>query len=121
MTEAALLAAILANPEDDAPQLIFADWLDERGSAWDNERAEFLRIRLEIKRCQLCGGKKFIANNAPFGWPSCLVCSGKVIREYDLRRIIPREFMRPILRSLYPLPDLQKPLPVSAENLSGTT
>jgi uncharacterized protein (TIGR02996 family) len=29
--EAAFLNAILANPEDDAPRLVYADWLEERG------------------------------------------------------------------------------------------
>ncbi len=27
----AMLAAILADPDDDGPRLVFADWLDERG------------------------------------------------------------------------------------------
>jgi uncharacterized protein (TIGR02996 family) len=40
MNEAAFIRAILASPEDDAPRLIFADWLDERG----DPRAEYLRL-----------------------------------------------------------------------------
>ncbi len=36
----ALLAAILANPDDDAPRLIFCDWLEEHG---EDERARFIR------------------------------------------------------------------------------
>jgi uncharacterized protein (TIGR02996 family) len=32
-TEAALLAAIRAAPDDDAPRLVYADWLTERGDA----------------------------------------------------------------------------------------
>ena len=31
MTEAELLAAIHADPRDDAPRLVYADWLLERG------------------------------------------------------------------------------------------
>jgi uncharacterized protein (TIGR02996 family) len=37
----AFLQAILENPDDDSPRLIFADWLEERG---DKERAEFIRV-----------------------------------------------------------------------------
>ncbi len=41
MTEAdAFLAAIIANPDDDLPRLVFADWLDEHD---DSLRAEFIR------------------------------------------------------------------------------
>jgi uncharacterized protein (TIGR02996 family) len=44
-TEQALLTAILANPDDDAPRLIYADWLDENGQP---ERAEFIRVQCEL-------------------------------------------------------------------------
>ena len=30
MTERDFIVEILANPDDDVPRLIFADWLDER-------------------------------------------------------------------------------------------
>ena len=40
--EAALLAAILAAPDDSAPWLVYADWLDERG----RPAAGFIRERL---------------------------------------------------------------------------
>lgn len=43
----AFLDAIAAAPEDDAPQLVFADWLDERGDA---AAAELLRLRVERRR-----------------------------------------------------------------------
>jgi uncharacterized protein (TIGR02996 family) len=39
------LADILANPRDDAPRLVFADWLEEHGQA---ERAEFIRAQIEL-------------------------------------------------------------------------
>lgn len=32
-TELGLLRAILENPEDDTPRLMYADWLDENGFA----------------------------------------------------------------------------------------
>lgn len=40
-----LLAAIRANKADDAPRLVYADWLDERGQV---ERAEFVRAQCEL-------------------------------------------------------------------------
>lgn len=44
-TEAAFLAAIIENSQDDSPRLIFADWLEEQGQV---ERAEFIRIQCRI-------------------------------------------------------------------------
>jgi uncharacterized protein (TIGR02996 family) len=40
--DAAFLADILAHRDDDAPRLIYADWLDDHG---DSERAEFIRLQ----------------------------------------------------------------------------
>jgi uncharacterized protein (TIGR02996 family) len=41
----ALLAAIQAAPDDDAPRLVYADWLDENG---DPDLAEFIRLQVEL-------------------------------------------------------------------------
>jgi uncharacterized protein (TIGR02996 family) len=43
----ALLRSVLAAPDDDAPRLIYADWLDEHG---DPARAEFIRAQVELAR-----------------------------------------------------------------------
>src|SRR4051812_1418443 len=43
----ALLASIHATPDDDAPRLVFADWLDEHG---EPERAEFIRLQVAQRR-----------------------------------------------------------------------
>src|SRR3954452_23480399 len=46
MSDAApFLAAVRAHPDDDAPRLVYADWLDERGDA---DRAEFIRVQCEL-------------------------------------------------------------------------
>lgn len=42
---AALLAAILANPDDDTVRVVFADYLQEHG---DDARAEFIRVQIEL-------------------------------------------------------------------------
>jgi uncharacterized protein (TIGR02996 family) len=41
------LAQIVAQPEEDTPRLIYADWLDEEG---DVARAEFIRVQTERAR-----------------------------------------------------------------------
>jgi uncharacterized protein (TIGR02996 family) len=46
-TEAQLLAAVEANPEDDAPRLAHAEWLAKNGQ---RERAEFIRLQLRSDR-----------------------------------------------------------------------
>ena len=43
----ALMAAILANPDEDTPRLVLADWLDEHGDKHDQARAEFIRLQIE--------------------------------------------------------------------------
>lgn len=45
--EKAFLKAVCWNPADDAPRLIYADWLEEHGQA---ERAEFIRLQIELER-----------------------------------------------------------------------
>lgn len=47
----ALLATILAHPDDDLPRLVFADFLEESGDA---ERAEFIRVQCELARMEPC-------------------------------------------------------------------
>jgi uncharacterized protein (TIGR02996 family) len=41
--EDAFLRAIVANPADDAPRLVYADWLEERGDPDSEAKAAFLR------------------------------------------------------------------------------
>jgi uncharacterized protein (TIGR02996 family) len=44
-TGAALLRAVVENPDDDGVRLVYADWLDEQG---DPERAEFIRVQVRL-------------------------------------------------------------------------
>jgi uncharacterized protein (TIGR02996 family) len=41
----AFLQAILTEPDDDTPRLVYADWLDEHG---DPARAEFIRVQIAL-------------------------------------------------------------------------
>lgn len=43
----AFLADIIEHPDDDAPRLIYADWLEDHGDA---SRAEFIRVQCELAR-----------------------------------------------------------------------
>ena len=51
------LDAILANPGDDLPRLVYADWLEENG---ESERAEYIRLAINNPhkdyycRCDMC-------------------------------------------------------------------
>jgi uncharacterized protein (TIGR02996 family) len=48
MTHAdAFLQAVVAEPDDDAPRLVFADWLEDHG---DEARAEFIRAQVELAK-----------------------------------------------------------------------
>jgi uncharacterized protein (TIGR02996 family) len=40
------IQTIIANPDDDAPRLIYADWLEEQG----DPRGEFIRIQCELAK-----------------------------------------------------------------------
>ncbi len=48
--EQAFLEDIRANPADDTPRLIFADWLTDRNQSGDADRADFIRLQ-----CRLAG------------------------------------------------------------------
>jgi uncharacterized protein (TIGR02996 family) len=50
MTDEAFLQAITAAPHDDAPRLVYADWLDEHGSPAGAARAEFIRAQVALAR-----------------------------------------------------------------------
>jgi uncharacterized protein (TIGR02996 family) len=47
-TEAALLNAIRAMPDEDTPRLVYADYLDELGGAGNIARAEFIRLQIQL-------------------------------------------------------------------------
>lgn len=44
------LQAVCANPEDDAPRLVYADFLEESGDPVRVARAEFIRVQCELAR-----------------------------------------------------------------------
>src|SRR5262245_59429136 len=48
----ALLRAAKRQPDDDAPRLVLADWLQEHGDDEDRARAEYIRLDLRLARMQ---------------------------------------------------------------------
>lgn len=50
--QSAFLRAILTHPGDDTARLVYADWLQENGQ---EERAEFIRVQVELTRTPRCG------------------------------------------------------------------
>jgi uncharacterized protein (TIGR02996 family) len=69
----ALARAVAASPADDAPRLIYADWLDEHGEA---DHAEF--IRLQVRPPAGCDG------TGPAGRCPCRACGPGRKRVRDL-------------------------------------
>jgi uncharacterized protein (TIGR02996 family) len=46
MDHTAFLEAVIADPEDDTPRLVYADWLEERG----DPRGRFIRVQCALER-----------------------------------------------------------------------
>lgn len=46
----AFLRTIIDNPRDDAPRLVYADWLEEHGDEMSVARAEFIRVQCQLAR-----------------------------------------------------------------------
>lgn len=63
-TLASLYAAILRDPASNLPREIYADFLDERGHEGDRERAEFIRVQIELATMKHPQG---IDRNGPVG------------------------------------------------------
>jgi len=64
----ALLRAVLCEPEDDAPRLILADWLDEHG---DSNRADLIRRMCRMPSCVFTWSRRnnrgrLVHNETPF-------------------------------------------------------
>lgn len=57
-----LLRAILEQPADDAPRLLYADWLDIDGppECRDPDRAEFVRVQIELAKWEMVPGESFV-------------------------------------------------------------
>lgn len=73
--EGSFLQAILANPTDDLPRLVYADWLEEQQTEAATLKAEFLRVTVALAgrlrsgaRKQLQRRLKELARPLPTDW-----------------------------------------------------
>jgi uncharacterized protein (TIGR02996 family) len=78
-----LLAAIRAEPDDDTPRLVLADWLDEHG---DSARAEFIRVQCELRRRGVT-----VTNPAPLPGPFPFRRPVEMKPDAELRALLDRE------------------------------
>lgn len=64
MDDEGLLRAIVRDPDDDTPRLIYADWLQENDNP---ESAEFIRTQIQLARgCGKCRPDRTIATRGPY-------------------------------------------------------
>lgn len=71
MNDQPFLDAIRANPSDDTPRRVYADYLVETGRP---ERAEFIQVQCEIARLKAEQTERF---NDGIDWKQCTVCSAR--------------------------------------------
>lgn len=80
-TEQEFIRDICLHPEDDSLRLIFADWLSDNGQ---EDRAEFVRVQLELEELKKVKGKS--TGQTLAGFPVHIVPSGHFEREDKLKR-----------------------------------
>lgn len=81
--QAAVYAAILANPGDDTPRGAYADLLDDTGAPGDAARAAFIRVQCELARLPDCGHRQDTSPGQPGGRLVCERCR-LLLREREL-------------------------------------
>ncbi len=90
--EDAFLAAVLAAPDDDTPRLVYADWLDERGSADDRARAALVRAQCRLEhlppgrpRAKLAAEARAVLKKHARAWTQALT-DAKLGTDWTFRR-----------------------------------
>ncbi len=100
--EGSFLRAILANPADDLPRLVYADWLDEQQTDAAGRKAEYLRLLAATGKGYGKGQQhkrdrarlRQLAERLPVGWLAAVthavvencVTRGTAIKDWRLRR-----------------------------------
>jgi uncharacterized protein (TIGR02996 family) len=96
----ALLAAVFARPADDAPRLVYADWLDEHG---EPAQAAFIRAQIEVARTDPNGNDHLrAADRLGDLWDNLLaelgpVAAGAGLLMTDFRRGFPATPIHPLV------------------------
>ncbi len=89
--EQLLLNAVLANPLDDAPRGVYADWLDDHGQS---ERAEFIRVQIRL------AGMKAWCPADPERMKGECPCTWHTMKRHE--RELLKACWTPYFRSLFP-------------------
>lgn len=100
--EGSFLRAILANPADDLPRLVYADWLEEQQTDSAGEKAEFLRLVVAFGKGYGKGQQhkrdrvrvRELAEKLPVGWLAAVshaavencVTGGTLVYNWQRRR-----------------------------------
>jgi len=114
MTEGdALYRAILEAPDDDAPRLVWADWLEENG---DPDRAEFVRLQCEWanlvrgdpRYMELLDAWKTLAGLHGIRWVADL---GQIGRRCGFWRGLPDHFVIEAGQAIEPLDQIRRHVP----------
>jgi uncharacterized protein (TIGR02996 family) len=84
--ELTLIAAVCADPDDDTPRLVLADWLDEHGQT---DRAEFVRLQVELATLEVATDSE--VHNTGMCSPYCRDCPRlEELRRTEKRLWLPR-------------------------------
>jgi uncharacterized protein (TIGR02996 family) len=114
--EAEFLATILESPDEDAPRLVFADWLDEHGQS---ARAEFIRTQVGLARLFDDAGRRA----ALVARQQQLLGRGRANRWFG-PAVGHREYRRGLARLTVPASAVRKmdrPVGVEAVRVTGTS
>lgn len=100
--EGSFLRAILANPADDLPRLVYADWLDEQQTDEATRKARFIRLQHVMRGQNPAEGAQKrnrywveqLAGALPVGWLAAVshagvencAAGGTAINDWRLRR-----------------------------------
>jgi uncharacterized protein (TIGR02996 family) len=113
----AFLAAILAQPADDLPRLVFADWLDEHGDA---DRAEFIRLQCAAARGELSAAAVHrMAELEAAHRPDWLGSAGRGVFHAEFRRGFVEHAVLPAADFLRHGPALRRQTPLRSVALLG--
>src|SRR5262249_53507875 len=122
----ALLKAITDSPDDDAPRLVYADWLDEHGQP---ERAEFIRLQIELAKPPARGMRtkrlgwerrvKALCNHHGRAWARAPGGGGVNLWEWE-RGFCSRYRARDFVALALELPRRLREAPIQHVSLSGT-
>lgn len=104
MSRAALLDAIRANPAEDLPRLLYADWLEEfGGSDLDRATVEFVRLS-----CDLRPGGRYVKAGVRFALPGRLYSLELECHRGFVERVAYCSFT--LMRAIKPAVEADQPL-----------